>query len=251
MNDEKTVAPAPVTATFDPAWSMVKQAWRWYNDHLKTLLQISLIASAPSLILQIVLSLTQHPVPGTANPGLGLTISFGLGFFLWSVLNIFWSILGTIAIYTYLRQPDTTKNAWQQFIDAHVYAVNYFSTSVVYGLIVFAGFLLLFFPGIIWAVTFSLAPLIAIYEKASVADALSRSKTLIKGHWFDVFWRGLLLGLTVVAITILGGIVFGLLGRAGNMSTVSDLLGVLLNAALTPLPLIMTYLIYTKLSHKV
>lgn len=250
MPEQQSVSPAPVTPVFDPAWTMVKQSWKWYNDHLKTLLQLSFIAVIPSLIFQIILSATQESVPEATNLSLGLTISFGLGFFLWSVLNIFWSILGTIAIYLYLRQPDQTKTAWQQFIGAQIYVINYFSTSIIYGLIIFGGLILLVVPGIIWAIMFSLAPIIAVFEKASASNALSRSKALIKGHWWDVFWRGLLLGLTIAAISIIGAGVFTAFNFIGNQTVVSDLLGVVLNACLTPLPLILTYLIYTKLSKK-
>ncbi len=251
MADTTTTAPTPSRIVFDPAWSMVKQAWRWYNDHLKMLLQICLIAAIPSLLLQIVLPLTQPAATPVVNANLALVISYGLGFFVWSLFNIFWTILGTIAIYQYLRQPVTSNTAWQQFIGSHTYAVNYFSTTVLFGLIVFGGALLLIIPGIIWAVMFSLAPLISIFEKRSAVEALKRSKALIQGHWLDVFWRGLLLGLSVAAVTIVVSVVLSGIGRVSSLSMVSQLLRVLVSAVLTPLPLIMDYLIYTKLAKKV
>lgn len=250
MTDTTTPPAAPRVAVFDPAWTMVQQAWRWYNDHLRMLLQISFIAAVPSFIYLLVLNFTQHPILGPYNQSLGLTISFGLGFFLWGIFNIFWTMLGTIATYQYLQQPDGAMTAWQRFLGARVHAVNYFSTAIVYGLIIFGGILLLIIPGIIWAVMFSLAPLVVIYEKVSTAEALSRSKDLMKGHWFDVFWRGLLLGLTVIGISIVAGIIFGIISRNGQLTLVSDLLDMFLNTLLTPVPLIMTFMIYTKLTAK-
>lgn len=233
----------------DSAWSMVKQTWKWFNDHIKMLLQISFIAAAPSIVLELAASLSRDEVTtGVSSQNFGLVIGLGAGFFLWGILNLFWSFLGTIALYQYIHHPETSKTAWQYFLNAREFVVNYFSTSIIYGLIVFGGALLLLIPGIIWAVTFSFAPLVTIFEKVNVSDALKRSKQIVRAQWFDVFWRGLLMGLTIFAISILGGIVFDIIGKSNGF--VGDMLGSLLNAVLTPLPLIMLYLLYSKLSVK-
>ncbi|MBI5467135.1 MAG: hypothetical protein HY975_02890 [Candidatus Kerfeldbacteria bacterium] len=235
-----------------PAWTMVTQAWRWYNDHLRMLLTLSLIAAVPTIVLQLTLVLTHAPLSIT-NESLGFVISYGVGYALWSIFNYFWVVLGTIAMYQFIREPAGTITAWARFLAARGQLVNYFGTMIVYGLIIMGGTLLLIIPGIIWAVMFSLAPLVAIFENTSISDALKRSRELTRGHWFDVFGRGLLMGLTVVAISILAGLAFGIIGGMfGGAGTVVneyfDLLGPIINVFLAPAPLIMTYLIYAQLS---
>jgi len=233
----------------DSAWSMVKQTWKWFNDHIKMLLQLSFIAAGPSIITQIVASLSKQEVTSsTSYQNFGLVIGLGAGFFLWGIVSFLFSILGTIAIYSYIQQPETQKTAWQYFTGARKFVSNYFMTIVFYGLIVFGGVLLFVIPGIFWAVTFSFAPLVTIFEKVSVKDALKRSKQMVRAQWFDVFWRGLVLGIIILAISILATAVFNTIGKMSSFT--GDMLETLFNTILTPLPLIMLYLLYTKLSVK-
>lgn len=59
-------------------------------------------------------------------------------------------------------------------------------TSLLGGLIVFAGSLLLIVPGILFAIWFSLAPYVVIEEKLMGKAALKRSKQLVEGNAIEV-----------------------------------------------------------------
>lgn len=249
MSETQSVAQPAYLVPLDSAWSMVKQSWKWFNDHLKMLLQLSFIAAIPTIVLDLVVAISKDEVTsGVSTQNFGLVIGLGVGFFLWGMVNLFWSFLGTIAIYQYIHKPETTKTAWQYFLSDRQFVVNYFSTSIIYGLIIFGGILLFLFPGIFWAVTFSFAPLVSIFEKATVSEALKRSKQMIRAQWFDVFWRGILMGITILAVSVLAGIIFDIIGKVSTIAGVT--LDSLLNVVLTPLPLIMLYLLYSKLSVK-
>ena len=81
--------------------------------------------------------------------------------------------------------------------------------SVLVGLIVFVGFLLLFVPGIIFLVFLSVAIPALIVEDRRGTDALGRSWNLVQGD----FWHAL--GVIFVA-AILVGIVAGIIGSIGG-----------------------------------
>lgn len=98
--------------------------------------------------------------------------------------------------------------------------------SIVVGLGVTIGFILLIVPGLflltIWSVT---APAIVL-ERRGVLEALGRSRELVKGNGWNVFGVILL----VIALLFAAGIVAGIIGAAGG-----DVVNLLVSWALSVL----------------
>lgn len=83
--------------------------------------------------------------------------------------------------------------------------INYFLASVLYGLIVFAGFLLLIIPGIVWAIKFQYYPYFIVDKKLPPIDSLKASSKITQGVKWSLFW----LGLELAVIYILGFLALG------------------------------------------
>ena len=81
--------------------------------------------------------------------------------------------------------------------------------SLLVGVIVFVGFLLLFVPGVIFLVFLSVAIPALIVEDRRGTDALGRSWNLVQGDWWHAF------GVVIVA-AILVGIVSSIIGSIGG-----------------------------------
>ena len=77
---------------------------------------------------------------------------------------------------------------------------KYFLTSLAYGLIVVAGFILLIVPGIIWSIKYMFAPYLVMDRTLGVREALRESARITSWRKWDLFLLGLVLGL----INILG-----------------------------------------------
>ncbi len=75
----------------------------------------------------------------------------------------------------------------------------FFWVSFLMGLAIFAGFLLFIVPGIIFAVWFAFSLYIFVFEGARGTEALKKSKELVKGNWWPVFGRIIVM----ISITIL------------------------------------------------
>jgi uncharacterized membrane protein len=83
--------------------------------------------------------------------------------------------------------------------------LRYFGASILYGLIVFGGLILLIVPGIIWAIRFSYYGYFIIDGKCGVTESLRKSTELTKGSKMDLFVFGLaILGINVLGILCLG-----------------------------------------------
>lgn len=73
--------------------------------------------------------------------------------------------------------------------------LNYFLVSVVRGLIVVIGFILLIVPGIIFAIKLQFAPYLVVDKDKGVVEALNQSWEMTKGVKWNLFLFWLLLAL--------------------------------------------------------
>ena len=76
------------------------------------------------------------------------------------------------------------------------YFWSFLLTSIVTGILVILGTLLLIIPGIYLSVMLSIIYMIRMREDLSISDSLSRCKNLIQGHWWFTF--GLLIVLYLI-----------------------------------------------------
>jgi hypothetical protein len=74
------------------------------------------------------------------------------------------------------------------------------------GYIIQGGFLLFILPGLVWTVSFFAAQFIIFEEKERGMNAMLKSRAYVKGHWWAVFGRLLLI---MVFLTIASAVPFG------------------------------------------
>ena len=95
---------------------------------------------------------------------------------------------------------ETFKLAWPR-------VGNYAITTILVGLLLLGGFLLLIIPGILVLVWFAFANYIVVTEKIGARDALRRSKALVKGYFWQVLGRGAVFVLFYLLIQIVASLI--------------------------------------------
>ena len=80
--------------------------------------------------------------------------------------------------------------------------------SILYGLLVFAGILLLIIPGIYWAVRYQFFGYCILDRDVGPVEAMKMSGRITRGSWWNLFWLGILQFLVVLlgAIACLVGL---------------------------------------------
>ncbi len=108
---------------------------------------------------------------------------------------IFW-ILGIVIqmgmIRIVLQIHDGTETGFDQLFTTWKYIINYSLGSLLYGLIVLAGLVLLIVPGIMWAIRFQLFAYFIIDKGAGPVEALKLSSKATEGARLDLFWFNLM-----------------------------------------------------------
>lgn len=111
--------------------------------------------------------------------------------------------------------------------------------SLLVGLIVIGGLILLVLPGILFAIWYSFVQPVVLLEDKRNWAALKQSREYVRGRWWGVFGRLILLGLTSLIISVIIGLVSGWMGVVGDIA--SGLFSILV---LTPITTIFLYLLY-------
>lgn len=222
--------PSPAVAVrLETARALVRSTWHWYNEHRKNLLGIGLITFGPVFFLQLLWQIFLYKL---ALSGLDLNASLRTGqqreshmFFDFVLVKhpalstilliaillavVVWETWGEVAFYSYIITRDKTLRPWQAFQKSRQHLWRFLGVGLILTLVLLGGLFLLVFPGIYWGVLFGLVPLLVISENRKL-DAFRRSRELIRGYWWPVFGRGLLLWLSMLGVAILAALGFGL-----------------------------------------
>lgn len=140
---------------------------------------------------------------------------------------------------TYVFRKLWSLNTWSLIIQTGV-------AALIYAMTLYFGLFLLIIPGILFAIWFLFTKYAVILDKKTDLFALQYSYQIVKGRWWQVFWRcfgfGVLMMIIVgVVVGILLGIGYGALmamGETGGMAVGGLLMAVGILAmmyVLTPL----------------
>ena len=175
------------------AGELLKRAWGVYKQRFGVFLAIVLIPLLFSLPL-LLLNLFTDRIPPF--------VFLALVIILWLVLIIV-SLWSQISLVYAIKEREQKIGVKESLTKGWHKIISYWWVSILGAIITMGGFLLFIIPGIIFAVWFSLAIYILATEDLKGMNALLKSKQLVSGNWWGVFWRFLLLGLLLLVITVL------------------------------------------------
>ncbi|MBI5621736.1 hypothetical protein HY933_02650 [Candidatus Falkowbacteria bacterium] len=216
---------------------LLRASWQLFREHFSPLLKITLVMVAPSLI-NIGLA-TLSDLPSAPQTLLGSLI------FLFALLSIVTGIWGSVALITYIKNNNRSLTISDAFNQNVSLLWSFFWVGLVVGIITMLAALLLIIPGIIVGVYYSLYSYVMIDQQIKGFRAAATSWALIKGRWWAVFGRLLvigLLGLVLYAMTIA---LTWLL--PSNLKQLATLLSLIFNLFFSPFAVIYTYRLYASL----
>jgi hypothetical protein len=170
----------------DPLGTLFGHAWRFYKERFWVLTQIFIV---PALIVGIGdLMIARGPYSATL---LGGVINF---------IGAIASVLGSLALISAVgSKTDFGKSYGVGFrlfwSTIWISILNFFAIC--------GGFVLLVVPGIFLSIAFIFANYVLVLEGKHGIAALMQSKTYVKGHWWEILGRGIVLALVFFVIMLL------------------------------------------------
>ncbi len=161
------------------ARSLIKESWLLYKDNFKLYLKIIVWPLIPTVLAALLSAIKISPVA---------EIPINLFFFLISFfVGLFISIAIILAVDALLKKEKVDLRKIYNLSYSKI--LSYLWVSILAGLAVLFGIILLIIPGIILAVWFSFSIYILILENIKGAAALKASKNLVKDRFWAVLWR--------------------------------------------------------------
>jgi len=172
--------------------AILKAAWQRVKDRLGFI-----------IILGIVLAV--YFIAGSSITG-WIASESDWGFIVAELIYIILSmVIGIGMIRIYLDLADGKDGSLVDLVKHWNLLLKYIGVSIVYGIVVLVGYLLLVFPGVIWGLKFHFAPWLVIDKGMGPIEAMKVSSQMTMGMKWD------LLGFHVV-VSVVMAIGFVLLG---------------------------------------
>jgi len=121
-----------------------------------------------------------------------VTILYGIVIFVFGIAAYFvtlWFSITFIKVIADSYQGIPTKNFKESITSSKPLLFVAFLTSLLSGLAILGGFILLIIPGIIFSIWFAFALYAVVLDSKKDTEAMKYSKKLVSGRWWAVFWR--------------------------------------------------------------
>lgn len=187
--------PSVAPAKTSPARSFskseaIKFGFNLFKAHIVDFIKIGVVYLLIQIVIGIISSFLQ-------DSPLGLV---------WSLISLalyFVISLGLTKIFLdlYDGKPLNLSN----FYSLYPLAPRYAGASILYGLIVLGGYILLIIPGIIWSIKFSFYSYLIVDKNVGLMDSLKKSSVLTQGVKMNLF----LFGFMIILLNILGLLALG------------------------------------------
>lgn len=146
--------------------------WQKVKTNFWPIVIIMIVAAIPTIVGQIL---------GSIMESTSSTLAVILAFILLLAVYVVSFVVGIGLMKLMLRIHDGEMPKPKEIFSAYGVFWKYLGVNIIYGLIVFGGFILLIIPGIIWSIKYSFAPLIVIDKKIRPMEAIRESAKLTQG----------------------------------------------------------------------
>jgi len=181
------------------AGELIKQSFSLYRENSQLFIRYMILLFIPTAIITILGGLLEILVD--APSGL-FTILYGI-VGIASTLVAFWITLAFIRVVAnaYAKKEGTPLRDQLNGATHLIWPAIW--VSIISALAIIGGALLFIIPGIIFSIWFSFALYSVILDEQKGIEALKHSKSLVKGRWWQVFWRLLVPGIFFTGVLLI------------------------------------------------
>ena len=250
MEQQTTTTTAPVQASvkLSPILELIKKSIITYKEGFVNFVSMAFVPFLGTLPLVGVVGL--FILSSSLLDGIAQTIvNIGLGLLGIAavVILIYVSLSAQAGMIFLIKNFIAKQKAKEAFMEGRKYALQVLIVGLLTALFVILWGLLFIIPGIIFAVYYSFSIYVLLIENQRGRAALKRSKELVKGYWWAVFWRYAAVWLALFLFSWILSIPLYFLG---DKSLAAQIWSFLVSAAqwvISPISIIYSFSIYKEL----
>lgn len=211
---------------------LFKEAFDMMYQNIGLFLGILLVPVALSFVAALM-----GPTSAEQSVGIGPSPAYLVMSLISGIVNVFMAIAVILAI------QNNSISVVEAYKQSTPFFLRYILMSILMFVLLFIGFLLLIVPGIILTVWFSFSTFVLVLERGGVVESLKKSREYVRGRWWAVFGRIIVLGIGLILISMVISVVFVAL----PLGIVSAALVAAFTMLLAPFAVIYMYLVYQDL----
>lgn len=179
--------------------SVVSRIWEIYRDQFSVLVSTAVALFAIQFVLTLLLS---------------TAAAFALGILFWALSILYQGMVVELVQDIQDGRRDHSVGDLARSVEPVFWPLA--AVSILFGIAVGIGFVLLVIPGLILMVIWSVVAPVTVLERPGVFAAFGRSRELVRGHGWAVFGVLALVFLSVVVISVAASLVSASLGAVGR-----------------------------------
>lgn len=218
---------------------LISQAWKIFTKRFWLFVRIALLAV---LFMSIVLAIGigSHMLSGSSDIAAFVLVILGFVIFFYAIFSM--QIAFLVAI---VEENISARDAYRR---SSKFFVAYVLAAILSSLAIAGGLLLLIIPGIIIMVWLSFYQFVLVSEGEKGLSALSKSREYVRGRWWGVFGRLLILFLASCIVQVITKSIINSLGKDSSIAAIMVAAAVLLlSFVFFCMGSIYTFLIYKNL----
>jgi len=220
---------------------LFKDSWGIYKSRFETLVGISAVPAIAGLLM-FLLGFGM----GDKQSNAGFVAGLGFAVFIVAIVGIFLGLWSQVAMLRAIKDNLGIKESFNTSLNL---VGGYFWVSILTGLAVLGGFILLIIPAFIFAVWYGFGTYVYVIEGTRGWDALKQSKEYVSGNFWAVVGRWFVMGLIMMVLYIPVLILTPMEPNA-EPSIVANIYVTVYSLLATPFVVLYSYLLFQELRQK-
>lgn len=221
-----------------PIGELLRSSWQYFESHFVKILKITLLSWVAIFAVSIVAAL----MGATTSKVDHLTPLQTLVLVIYLIVVVAAACWQQAALIYSMTPEGEAKSSTEVYQASKPWLGTVFLAALVSGVLVAIGFILLIIPGVILAVWFCMSAYVIVHENKSSIEALKTSRHLVKGRFWPVLARLLILIVIAIIISIIVSIISSTFGQ-----TIRSFLNLVVSLFLTPFIIIYLERVYRSL----
>jgi hypothetical protein len=179
--------------------AVISRIWELYRDQFSVLVSTAVALYALQFVVYLLL---------------GSAVSFALAILFWALSILYQGIVVELVQDVQDGRRDHSVRGLIRSVQPVFWQLA--AVSVIFGICVGIGFVLIIIPGLILLVIWSVVAPVTVLERPGIFAAFGRSRELVRGNGWNVFGVIVVVFLAVAVISLAAGLAASSLGSVGQ-----------------------------------
>lgn len=219
--------------------ALFAESWQTYTSRFTTLVGVYLLPSVLGSVVGV-LALWIFADQSSAKQ---FNLAYGIILLIAGIVAIYIGLLSQIALVHAVADEGPKIGILDAYKKANGKVASFLWISLIIGLVIFGGTILLIIPGLIFAVWYYFASYVFVTEGIKGTAALQKSREYVRGFGWQIVFRYLVIAFAFIAVYF----IIGVLTAFSDSQIANTVIQIALNAIIAPFLVCYSFIIFRQI----